>query len=349
MNGAPLAPLGEIPSDPGVTALPKADLHVHQEWSPRLDRVLARRAGRAPYPWATWAAQLMAGTPPGMPRLRNLAQVFPAPREADAPPDNFVARVEDLLEEAAATGAVFVEVRFGNDTVLRPGFMPQFRKAERRVQERHPRLRAEAIVTLLLWLDQERLEQLVRACLHAADEGLAGIDFLYEPYDTEADWTAAYRIAERAGAAGLGITAHAGEFSRANIAAALQTPGLTRLGHAVHAAYDPGLLEQIAARGVTVECCLSCNVVLGAVAAYEAHPIRRFMEQGIPVVLGTDNPVQVGTTIGREYAAAHALGFSAAELLEITHKAVRAAFTTPGRRAELLRELVQPGENNPAI
>ena len=41
-------------------------------------------------------------------------------------------------------GAVLVEVRFGNETVLRPGFMELFREAERRVQARYPRLRAEA-------------------------------------------------------------------------------------------------------------------------------------------------------------------------------------------------------------
>ena len=82
--------------DPLIAAVPKADLHVHQEWSPRLDRVLARRAGRAPYDWSGWAAELQATTPPGLPRLRKLSQVFPAPPEADLPDENFVARLQDL-------------------------------------------------------------------------------------------------------------------------------------------------------------------------------------------------------------------------------------------------------------
>lgn len=112
-------------------------------------------------------------------------------------------------------------------------------------------------------------------------------------------------------------------------------PGLTRLGHAVYAAEDPHLLALLAERRSTVECSLSCNVVLGAVASYEAHPIRRFVEAGIPVALGTDDPVQVCTTIGREYALAAALGFSLAELRAFTRDAIRAAFTTPERRAAL--------------
>jgi adenosine deaminase len=138
---------------------------------------------------------------------------------------------------------------------------------------------------------------------------------------------------------GLGITAHAGEISTANIAAALRTPGLTRIGHATHAADDPRLLDLLARSGTTVECPLTCNVVLGAAPSLDDHPIRRFVECGIPVALCTDNPVQTCTTIGREYAIAHALGFSPAELLAFTRNAVQAAFTTPARRQALLEEL----------
>jgi adenosine deaminase len=339
MDSTLIPPLGTLPSDPRIAALPKADLHIHPEWSPRLDRVLSRRAGQASYNWHDWAAQMMAETPPGMPRLGVLSSVFPAPAEADIVDENFVARIEDLLEEAAADGAVLVELKFGGETVLRPGFMALFREAEQRVRAHHPRLRAEATYALILWYEPDRLERVVQACLRAADEGLGGIDLLYNPYDTEADWTTAYRVAERAAAAGMGITAHAGEFSSANIAAALRVPGLTRLGHAVYAASDPRLLELMAQKGVTVECSLSCNVVLGAVRSYEEHPIRQLVAHGIPVALGTDNPVQMTTTIGREYAAAHALGFSEAQLLGFTRNAVCAAFTTPARRQELLAEL----------
>lgn len=339
-NPLDLDPLAIVTVDPIVAALPKADLHLHQEWSPRLDRVLSRRAGQPAYDWRRWARQLMDEMPPGMPRLDQLAKVFPATAEDDAHQENFIARLEDLLDEGAADGAVMVEMRFGGLTALQhPDFMVAFREAERRVRLRHPDLRAAAIYTLLLWDEPDRLESVVAACLRAAYAGLAGIDLLYRPYDAEADWQPIYRIAGRAADAGLLVTAHAGEFSSANLTAALRTPGLSRLGHATYADRDPRLLDAIAQQGVTIECSLSCNVVLGAVPTYAEHPIRRFIEYGIPVALCTDNPVQLCTTIGREYAIAHALGFTPRDLLTFTMDAIRASFLAAEHKRALLERV----------
>ncbi len=55
MESVTLAPLDDIGIDPWIAALPKADLHIHQEQSPHLDRVLARGQGRPPYDWRGWA------------------------------------------------------------------------------------------------------------------------------------------------------------------------------------------------------------------------------------------------------------------------------------------------------
>src|SRR5215467_7976654 len=163
-----LDPLGEVPIPPTIAALPKADLHLHQQWSPRLDRVFARREGRPAYDWRTWARRVMVETPPGNARLRRLGEIEPTPPGSYDSADNFVAWVEDALEEAAADGAVLVEVRCGKEEVLRPGFMALFREAERRVQTRHPSLCAEAIIILMPWQAPDLLERLLEACVSAA-------------------------------------------------------------------------------------------------------------------------------------------------------------------------------------
>ena len=63
---SPVEPLAEIPISPLLASLPKADLHIHAEADARIERVLARRAGRQPYDWRSWAARLLVETPPGM-------------------------------------------------------------------------------------------------------------------------------------------------------------------------------------------------------------------------------------------------------------------------------------------
>ena len=332
----PLPLKEELPFAHHLIDLPKADLHIHQEVSPRLDRVLAAREGRLPYDWSSWTTHLMSEIPPGIARLRQLASVFPVDPRLDALPDNFIARLEDLLEEAAMQGAILVEVRFGGETMLLPDYLDLFREAERRVQIRHPRFHAEAIAILLLWYEPDRLERVVQACLSQAAHGLRGLDFLYEPYDEEAEWETARSIARRAIDAGLGVTVHAGEFSSANLVAAATLPGVTRIGHAVFAPSDPHMLDLLGERQITVECCLSCNVILGAVSSLQHHPIRQLVAHGIPVVLGTDDPVQLNTNIGQEYGLAYALGFSQRALTEMTRHAVEVAFTTPERRRHLL-------------
>jgi adenosine deaminase len=264
-------------------------------------------------------------------------------------PEYIIAKIVDALEEGATDGAVLVEIRFGAGSLafIQPDFMTLFREAERQVQARYPRFYAEAIGYLQLIDDPVRLratERQLERCLQLRDEGLVGVDFRVDPYDTQADpalWAIAYRWAERAAEVGLGITVHAGEFSTANMAAALRVPGLHRLGHAVYAAADSQLLEQLAQSNVTVECSLSCNVILGAAPSYEDHPIRQFVTSGIPVTLNTDDPVRIWTTIGREYAIAAALGFSPTELLMFTRNAIQASFTSTERRRTLIDELDQ--------
>ena len=344
-------PLSPIPIGPLIAEVPKADLHLHQEAKARLGVLAARRQGRTPYDRQSWAKKVLEETLPGMSRLDDIYEpddYLDLASVPDADPEIFIERVVDVLEESAADGAVLVEVRFGaNELVHRHDFMALFREAERRVQKVYPGLCAEAIGYLNPVNDPSHLlveEQRLEACLRAASEGLAGIDFRVDPYETEADpaaWAVAYRWAERAYDAGLGITVHAAEFSTANLAAALRVPGLKRLGHAVYAASDDRLLDALALSGSTVECSVTCNVILGAVPSYEAHPIKRFVEHGIPVTLSTDLPVHVCTTIGKEYAIAHRLGFSTDDLLGFTRNAVKASFTTVERRDVLLAGLQQ--------
>jgi hypothetical protein len=352
MHAAVLSPLADIPIPAHIAALPKADIHIHAETAARLEQILAVQHGQPPIDHHPWIADLLATTPPGMPRLLRLDRNRQFDRATvdtlDTDPAYIIARIMHLLMEGA-DGAVLIEITFGAATILRPDFMALFREAERRVQAQFPKLRAEALIAGTQPTGERWLDVYLPACLEAAREGLAGIHIIPDPYDAEMDWAPVYRWATRASAAGLGLAAHVGEFDATNVAAALQVPGLTRLGPAVYAAHNPWLLEQVACSGVTIECSLSCNVVLGATDAYEAHPIRQFVTLGITVTLSTDDPVRVATTIGREYAIAALLSFTADDLRGFTRNGVRASFAPPARRNAILADIDAASTKTPSL
>jgi len=316
-------------------SLPLADLHLHQERSARLNQVLAASGLQAPIDWPAWTARLRKETPPGIARLRELWASAPTSFDHDTP-DMTLLRFRALLGEAAAAGAVLAELRVGNETILRPGLVDLFREAERQVRATYPEFRAALLALVKLWHEPSEIEATLKVCLDAGSDGPGGVDLLYLPYESEADWSFAYRLVDRVAMAGLGVTAHCGEFSSSNIAAALLLPGLSRLGHAVHATRDEGLLEQVLASGVAVECCLTSNVVLGAVPSLREHPLRALHAAGVPVVLGTDNPLQFSTTISREYELAASFGLSSQDLAAISREAISRSFLSSAVKAELL-------------
>ena len=95
---------------------------------------------------------------------------------------------------------------------------------------------------------------------------------------------------EIAAGAGLGCTVHAGEWAGAeSVRAALGLP-VTRIAHGVRAIEDPALVEELAERGIVLECCPTSNVVLGVYPSYEEHPLPRLREAGVRVTLGLRRP-----------------------------------------------------------
>jgi adenosine deaminase len=155
------------------------------------------------------------------------------------------------------------------------------------------------------------------------------------------DFAEAFAIAS---GAGLGCTIHAGEWAGADsVRAALELP-VTRIAHGVRAIDDPSLVSELASRGTVLECCPTSNVVLGVYPSYEAHPLPLLRDAGVRVTLGSDDPPYFGTTIAGEYdVSAERMGFSSADLLEVTRTAIDAAFCDESLKRALLLRVPPPG------
>ncbi|GAA2123566.1 hypothetical protein [Glycomyces algeriensis] len=290
------------------------DLHQNTEWPARLDQVLSS----SPVDWADRRESVQTAAPPGLARLQRMSAVPRFDLDAVAP-EVYEGILEDALVAAARGGAVYTELRLPQESVVYPQFMERFAAARERVSAAFPGFAAGAVLSMNLW--DPMLRELCDAFGDAAAAGLAGIEIIYVPYAAEADWTRGRIVAEAAGAAGLGVTVPAGAFNASNLASLAEIEQIGRIGHAVGAATDPGIMRLLAERGVTVEVCLTSAVILGMVPKLEDHPLPRFMEAGMAVVLGTDSPMRMGTSIAGEYEKARALGLSETDLAVMTARA----------------------------
>ncbi len=133
---------------------------------------------------------------------------------------------------------------------------------------------------------------------------------------------------EYAAAHGMACTCHAGEGDGPHsIHQALHEVGAQRIGHGTRLAEDPALLEEIVARKIPLEMCLTSNVHTHVVPSVAEHPFKRYLQQGVVVTLNTDGPLTDGVSLTDEYFLAHAvLGLSPDELVRVVLNACESAF-----------------------
>src|SRR5947209_7471660 len=133
---------------------------------------------------------------------------------------------------------------------------------------------------------------------------------------------------EYAAAHGMACTCHAGEGDGPHsIHQALHDVGAQRIGHGTRLAEDPALLEEVVARKIPLEMCLTSNVHTHVVPSVAEHPFKRYFQQGVVVTLNTDGPLTDGISLTDEYFLAHAvLGLSPDELQRVVLNACESAF-----------------------
>ncbi len=99
-------------------------------------------------------------------------------------------------------------------------------------------------------------------------------------YPSLAPYREPYAIAA---AAGLGLTAHAAEAGPAAAAVeAVETLGVTRIGHGSHIADDPATLAWAAGAGIAIEVCPTSNVLTGARPVDPRAPAPRVPRGRLP-------------------------------------------------------------------
>lgn len=153
----------------------------------------------------------------------------------------------------------------------------------------------------------------------------------------------AYRVAA---AAGFRLTAHQGENSPPQAAAAaVDILGCERLDHGVTVIDDRALVERLADRQLPLTVCPNANVRINpdVFPTIHEHPFARMREAGLLVTLNTDDPAMIDLNLTEEYLlTASAFGYDWDELVSIALDAVDASWIDASEK-QAVSALVRAG------
>ncbi len=330
-----------------LKALPKVDLHRHLEGSIRIETLLemGRKRGldlplesaEALAPHVTWQ--------PGQPRsLKHFLTKFHADWYSSYSDVERISR--EAFEDAAASGVVYLELRFSPEHLSRhSGLSPEGTMeavVESGMQAADDAgMDAGFIVTFTRErYDFDQWKSVINHAVELSDKGIVGVDLAGDEF--------AYpnrqfiRIMDRAhDTSVLNITIHAGEgTSAASVSSAVESLHAQRIGHGISAAEDSMLMQKLAQGTVTLEMCPNSNFQTGCVHELKDHPLPMLKNAGVRVCINSDDPAMHQNTLTDEYmVAVEQWGFGLEELFELEKIAVDSAFVNEALRKKIMQRV----------
>ena len=324
-----------------LRALPKAELHCHLDGSVRAETMLelAREYGQ-PMPVDDPDALREHMVVKNAHNLEEYLERFTITLSVMQRAEAIERIAYELADDAARDGVRYLEVRYAPVLNTREGLsLDEVVEAAARGlarAEREHDITARIIVCGLRHLDPEVSITLAKLAVAHRQRGVVGFDLAGgergHPARTHADAFAYARQHE------LAVTVHAGEGDGAeSVRQAVHVCGADRLGHATRLIDDESLTRYVNDRRIALEVCLTSNVQTHASESLDAHPVRRYFDRGMNVVLNTDNRLMSGTTLTDEYLlAARHHGFTFEELSVIALNGFASAFLPWEDRLRLL-------------
>jgi adenosine deaminase/aminodeoxyfutalosine deaminase len=297
--------------------LPKAELHLHLEGSiepetlHELDPGTTVEEFRALYQYENFDAFLRAFGAIGK-RLRG--------------PEDYALITRRLLEKLAAQNVQYAEIIVAAGVVIwkEQDFTAIF-EAIREAAAASPVL-VHWILDAVRQFGPDHVMRVAGLAAERVDRGVVAFGIGGSEERGPAEWFHdAFAFAR---AAGLHLTAHAGEsMGPESVWAALEL-GAERVGHGIAAVRDEALVRHLRDRDIPLEICPTSNVVTGVVARMQDHPLRRLYDAGVPIVLNSDDPAMFRCSLTGEYRVAQrTFGFTEAELIRLAANGFRYRFS----------------------
>lgn len=244
--------------------------------------------------------------------------------------------VVDYAAQAAAFGAVYLEGIISPAEPARRGvaweeIFAGYCDGVAEARELHG-VRVGLTLDIPRSYPMEAAELTVTHGLANAHRGVVGIglggpeDYPPEPFE---------RVFARAKDGGLGSVPHAGESEGPeSVRGALDALGADRIRHGIRSIEDPGLVRELADRGIVLDVCPSSNVRTGVVRSLANHPLPALLAAGVRCTVNTDDPAMFGIDLGGEHDVARNLGASP---LACYQAGVHGALCDEATRSELRR------------
>lgn len=148
------------------------------------------------------------------------------------------------------------------------------------------------------------------------------------------------RLFKRCREMGLKLCCHAGEEGPPEYVREALEIGVDRIDHGNRAMEDPGLVAEIARRGLTLTVCPLSNTALKVIPAMTASPVKRMLEAGIPVTVNSDDPAYFGGYVNANFAAvAGALQLSEDDLVQLAQNSFTGSFLPAAEKADWCRRV----------
>ena len=274
----------------------------------------------------------------------HFLEVYEAATSVLTTPADYARLLRAVLEASAEEGVIYCETFVspdfcgGRDLAAWRDYLAALSETAASA-ERDMGIACRAIVTPIRHFGPDKAKEVAICAAETAGGfvtgfGIAGDEKAGKPGDFAWSFDCARE-------AGLGLTAHAGEWAvPQSVRDALRDLRPSRIGHGVRAIEDLALVDELAEAGIVLECCPGSNVALGLYPSFRAHPIAKLHDRGVKVTVSTDDPPFFHTTMRREYdRLAEAFDWDEGMFLSLARTAAEAAFCDAETRARLLQRL----------
>jgi len=274
----------------------------------------------------------------------DFLRVYEAATSVLTTPADYARLTRAVLEESAASGVVYSETFLspdfcgGGDLAAWRDYLQAIREA---AEGMAGAITLRGIVTCIRHFGPEQAKRVALCAAETAGDWLCGFGIAGDENRGKlADFAWAFDCAREAG---LGLTAHAGEWQGPEEVRDALKLGVSRIGHGVRAIEDLALVDHLAEAGIVLEVCPGSNIALGLYPGWRRHPIQELHRRGVRITVSTDDPPFFRTTMEREYARlAEAFDWDGGVFDAINRTAIAAAFCDAATRETIVKRLEAP-------